>query len=156
MVHKAPWLFAALWKMISPMLDPVIRAKIKFTNNSKDLEEFVSRDQLMSTKAYEGDDQVPYHYEEAVPHENAKMHEESEARTRAIHKRKEVELTFERLTEIWQGQKQLSSCAAVIQERNEVGLKMAEVWWGAEPYTRAKTVYHRIGAIQRPGTAVTP
>lgn len=154
-MHKAPWIFGALWKIISPMLDPVIRAKIKFTNNRKDLEEFVSRDQLMSTKAYEGDDQVPYHFQEAVPDENAKTHEDSETRTRVIHKRKEMELTFERLTEIWQGQKQLSSCAAVIQERNEVGLKMAEVWWAAEPYTRARTVYHRIGAIQRPGAAMT-
>lgn len=138
------------------MLDPVIRAKIKFTNNRKDLEEFISPDQLMSTKAYEGDDLVPYHYQDPFPDENSKMQEDSEAKTKVIHRRKEMELTFERLTEIWQGQKQLSSSAAVIQERNEVGLKMAEVWWAAEPFTRARTVYHRIGAIQRPGTAATP
>ncbi|KAG0047260.1 hypothetical protein BGZ83_007665 [Gryganskiella cystojenkinii] len=138
-VHKAPWIFGALWKMISPMLDPVIRAKIKFTNSRRDLEEFVAPDQLMSTKAYEGDDHTPYHYQDPLPDENIKMQEDSDAKTRAIHKRKELELTFERLTEIWQGQKQLSSSAAVIQERNEVGQKMAEIWWAAEPYTRART-----------------
>ncbi|KAF9573170.1 hypothetical protein EC968_008912 [Mortierella alpina] len=155
-VHKAPWIFGAIWKMISPMLDPVIRAKIQFTNSRKDLEEFVAPDQLMANKAYEGEDAVPYQYVPSNPDENKLLHEDSEAKQRAILRRKEMELTFERLTEIWQGQKQLSSSAAVIQERHEVGSRMAEVWWAAEPYTRARTVYHRIGAISNPTTALTP
>ncbi|KAG0214278.1 hypothetical protein BGX28_002386 [Mortierella sp. GBA30] len=151
-VHKAPWIFGAIWKMISPMLDPVIRAKIQFTANRKELEEFIAPDQLMANKAYEGEDTEPYQYVDPKPDEN-RLLEESEAKQRAITKRKEMELTFERLTEIWQGQKQLASSAAVIQERNDVGTKMAEVWWAAEPYTRARTVYHRIGAISNPGQA---
>ncbi|KAF9955223.1 hypothetical protein BGZ65_003522 [Modicella reniformis] len=150
-VHKAPWIFGALWKAISPILDPVIRAKIKFTNNRKELEEFVAPDQLMQNNAYEGEDDVTYRYIEPIPDENKLVVEDSEAKQRALARRKEMELTFERLTEIWQGQKQLSSSAAVIQERHEVGMKMAEAWWTAEPYTRARTVYHRIGAIQPPG-----
>jgi hypothetical protein len=129
------------------MLDPVIRAKIQFTNNSKDLEEFVAPDQLMKNKSYEGQDETPYHYIEPSPNENHLLLEPSEAKQRAITRRKEMELTFERLTEVWQGQKQLSSSAAVIQERNEVGQRMADIWWAAEPYTRARTVYHRMGAI---------
>ncbi|KAF9582209.1 hypothetical protein BGW38_000507 [Lunasporangiospora selenospora] len=149
-LHKAPWIFGALWKVISPMLDPVIRAKVQFTNSRKDLEEFISPDQLMKNKSYEGDDDQPYTYVAPQAGENQLLTEDSEAKQRAITKRRELELTFERLTEIWQGQKQLSSSAAVIQERNEVGNKMAEVWWGAEPYTRARTVYHRTGSILRP------
>ncbi|KAF9097058.1 hypothetical protein BGX23_009860 [Mortierella sp. AD031] len=155
-VHKAPWLFGAIWKMISPMLDPVIRAKIQFTNNRKDLEEFVAPDQLMKNKSYEGQDETPYQYIEPTPDENRLLQETSEAKQRAITRRKEMELTFERLTEVWQGQKQLSSSAAVIQERHEVGQRMADVWWAAEPYTRARTVYHRMGAIHTPPSAHTP
>ncbi|KAG0327335.1 hypothetical protein BGZ99_007805 [Dissophora globulifera] len=151
-MHKAPWIFGALWKIISPMLDPVIRAKIQFTSSNKDLVEFVAPDQLMSTKAFGGDDTVPYQYKDPVPGENRLMEEDSAGKERAIAKRKELELTFERLTEIWQGQKQLSSCAAVTQERNEVGLKLGDAWWAMEPYTRARTVYHRLGAIH-PGPA---
>ncbi|KAF8938803.1 CRAL-TRIO domain-containing protein [Dissophora ornata] len=149
-LHKAPWIFGALWKIISPMLDPIIRAKVKFTNSRKDLEEYVAPDQLMKNKAFEGEDEVPYRYVEPVQDENRLILEDSEAKQRALAKRKEMELTFERLTEIWQGQKQLSSSTAVIQERNEVGMKMAEVWWATEPYTRARTVYHRLGTIQSP------
>ncbi|KAI1320125.1 hypothetical protein EDD11_002097 [Mortierella claussenii] len=149
-VHKAPWIFGALWKAISPMLDPVIRAKIKFTSNHKDLDEFVAPDQLMHNKAFEGEDTVPYQYVDPAPDENRLVQEDSEAKQKALARRKEMELTFERLTEIWQGQKQLSSNAAVIQERHEVGMRMAEAWWSAEPYTRARTVYHRIGAIVPP------
>lgn len=132
------------------MLDPVIRAKIQFTNNRKDLEEFVAPDQLMKNKAYEGEDATPYHYVPPVPGENRLLHEDSDAKHRAIARRKEMELTFERLTEVWQGQKQLSSSAAVIQERHEVGMRMADVWWTVEPYTRARTVYDRIGEIRKP------
>ncbi|KAG0367821.1 hypothetical protein BGZ54_003196 [Gamsiella multidivaricata] len=150
-VHKAPWIFGALWKAISPMLDPVIRAKIKFTNNRKDLEEFIAPDQLMKGKAYEGEDDVPYQYVGPEADKKDLVREDPEAKQRALARRKEMELTFERLTEIWQGQKQLSSSAAVIQERNEVGMRMADTWWATEPYTRARTVYHRIGAIQPPG-----
>ncbi|KAF9114312.1 hypothetical protein BGX27_011213 [Mortierella sp. AM989] len=153
LVHKAPWIFGALWKAISPMIDPAIRAKIKFTHNHHDLVEFIERDQLMHNKAYNGLDETPYEYVPPVPDENKLLHEDSEAKQRALAKRKELELTFERLTEIWQGQKQLSSNAAVIQERHEVGKRMGEVWWATSPYTRAKTVYHRIGAIKPPTQA---
>ncbi|KAG0038496.1 hypothetical protein BGZ82_011777 [Podila clonocystis] len=149
-VHKAPWIFGAIWKIISPMLDPVIRAKIQFTNNWKELEEFVARDQLMKNQSYEGEDEVPYQYIDPRPEENKLLSEDPEAKQRALARRKEMELTFERLTEVWQGQKQLSSSAAVIQERHEVGSKLAETWWAAEPFVRARTVYHRIGAIKRP------
>ncbi|KAF9386968.1 hypothetical protein CPC16_007289 [Podila verticillata] len=149
-VHKAPWIFGAIWKIISPMLDPVIRAKIQFTNNRKELEEFVAKDQLMKNQAYDGEDEVPYQYVEPRQDENKLLSGDPEAKQRALARRKEMELTFERLTEVWQGQKQLSSSAAVIQERHEVGSKLAETWWAAEPFMRARTVYHRIGAIKRP------
>ncbi|KAF9437290.1 hypothetical protein BGZ76_001352 [Entomortierella beljakovae] len=148
LIHKAPWIFGALWKVISPMLDPVIRTKIKFTNNHSDLDEYIAKDQLMSIKPYDGLDNVPYVYTPPVPDEDKLLHQDSEAKHRAINKLREMELTFERLTEIWQGQKQLSSNVAVMQERHEVGKRMAEAWWAAFPYTRAKTVYHRMGAIQ--------
>ncbi|KAF9191091.1 hypothetical protein BGZ51_007800 [Haplosporangium sp. Z 767] len=149
-VHKAPWIFGAVWKIISPMLDPVIRAKIQFTNNRKDLEEFVAPDQLMDNKAFEGEDITPYRYVPPVPGENKLLHEDSDAKQRALARRKEMELTFERLTEVWQGQKELSSSAAVIQERHEVGMRLTDTWWAAEPYIRARTVYDRIGAIRKP------
>ncbi|KAG0244371.1 hypothetical protein BGX31_009309 [Mortierella sp. GBA43] len=149
-IHKAPWIFGAIWKVISRMLDPAIRAKVKFTHHRKELEEFVAADQLMKSKGFEGGDDRPYQYVEPVPDEDRLMVEDSEAKHRALARRREMEMTFERLTEIWQGQKQLSSSAAVIQERHQVGLKLAETWWAAEPYSRARTVYHRIGAIQPP------
>ncbi|KAF9423035.1 hypothetical protein BGZ94_008420, partial [Podila epigama] len=149
-VHKAPWIFGAVWKMISPMLDPVIRAKVQFTNNRKELEEFIARDQLLKNPSYEGDDSTPYQYIEPAPQENRLMSEEPEAKAKALARRKDMELTFERLTEVWLGQKQLSSSAAVIQERQEVGSKLAETWWMTEPFVRARTVYDRIGAIQSP------
>lgn len=28
LIHNAPWVFQGIWKLLAPMLDPVVRAKI--------------------------------------------------------------------------------------------------------------------------------
>ncbi|WFD33202.1 hypothetical protein MCUN1_000015 [Malassezia cuniculi] len=37
-IHRAPWIFQGLWKIISGMLDPNVRAKVGFTGKAKDLD----------------------------------------------------------------------------------------------------------------------
>lgn len=36
-VWKAPTVFSAAWKIIKPMLDPVVREKIAFCSNAKEI-----------------------------------------------------------------------------------------------------------------------
>ncbi|KAI9493938.1 CRAL-TRIO domain-containing protein [Zychaea mexicana] len=46
LIHKAPWVFSTVWSVVSPMLDPVVAAKIKF---SKNLDEFQQHIDVGST-----------------------------------------------------------------------------------------------------------
>ncbi|KAI8060304.1 CRAL-TRIO domain-containing protein [Gongronella butleri] len=45
-IHKAPWVFSQVWRVISPMLDPVVATKIFFTNSLDELTEFIDRSVL--------------------------------------------------------------------------------------------------------------
>ncbi|KAI8391322.1 CRAL-TRIO domain-containing protein [Radiomyces spectabilis] len=45
-VHKAPWVFSTVWTMITPLLDPVVASKIRFTKTLDQLTEFIAVDNL--------------------------------------------------------------------------------------------------------------
>ncbi|KAG0262923.1 hypothetical protein DFQ27_002044 [Actinomortierella ambigua] len=211
-LYKAPWLFGRLWKVVSPLMDPSSRNRLKFASTRKELEEAVgtdcpaylkpgkglspheaaaalqaessflhSKDVIRKSKEKEikeskdqekeshssggfhfgkdkdkdkDDDEPPTHFDfpyiPPTPGENDLFYQNSETKHRVITRRKELELTFERLTEVWQGQRELSSASTVIQERDAVGYKLTDAFWQAEPYTRVRTVFHRAGAIKAP------
>ncbi|CEQ39440.1 SPOSA6832_00970, partial [Sporobolomyces salmonicolor] len=37
LIHNAPWVFQGIWKLLAPMLDPVVRNKIQMTKSTDDL-----------------------------------------------------------------------------------------------------------------------
>lgn len=49
-IHKAPWVFSGIWKVLAPLLDPVVRQKVQFTRNDKDLLEFIDANKLPKGK----------------------------------------------------------------------------------------------------------
>src|ERR1700755_2748639 len=73
LVHKAPWIFQGIWKIIRGWLDPVVAGKVHFTSNVDDLEKFIPRSQII--KELEGDEQWEYKYVEPVQGENDAMKE---------------------------------------------------------------------------------
>ncbi|ORX61781.1 CRAL/TRIO domain-containing protein [Hesseltinella vesiculosa] len=40
-IHKAPWVFSTLWSMVTPILDPVVASKFRFTKNNDELFEYI-------------------------------------------------------------------------------------------------------------------
>nr|CAG8465246.1 15428_t:CDS:2 [Entrophospora candida] len=46
-IHKAPWVFGQVWKLIAPLLDPVVASKIRFTKEDKDILAFISESHLI-------------------------------------------------------------------------------------------------------------
>src|SRR6202000_841664 len=71
LIHKAPWIFSSIWNIIKGWLAPVVAAKISFTKNREDLEEFIAPERL--PKELEGDEDWEYEYSEVVTGENVKM-----------------------------------------------------------------------------------
>jgi hypothetical protein len=47
LVHKAPFVFSAIWNIIKGWLDPVVASKIHFTKHLEDLEQYIPRSQIM-------------------------------------------------------------------------------------------------------------
>lgn len=45
-LHRMPWAFRGVWHTILPMLDPTVRAKIRFSHRPQDLEQYASLDLL--------------------------------------------------------------------------------------------------------------
>lgn len=143
LVHKAPWIFQGIWKIIRGWLDPVVAAKVHFTNGVEDLSSFIPKSQII--KELGGDENWEYKYVEPVADENKTM-EETSKRDELEAARKQDVLDYERKTFEWiHGQDKKS-------ERNEIASRLRKNYWQLDPYIRARTLYDRTGMIKPDGT----
>ncbi|PWN28865.1 hypothetical protein BDZ90DRAFT_278276 [Jaminaea rosea] len=68
-VHGAPWIFKPIWSILKPLLDPVVRDKIRLTDQPEELAEFVPLDRLPKD-SMKGQMQWAFDYPMPDPHEN--------------------------------------------------------------------------------------
>lgn len=64
----APWLFQGIWKILAPMLDPVVRAKVEMTKSAEDLIEKIPKNHLI--KKLGGSSAWKWEYPPVIPGEN--------------------------------------------------------------------------------------
>ncbi|KAI8676404.1 hypothetical protein LRP88_10589 [Fusarium phalaenopsidis] len=145
LVHRAPWLFQGIWKVIRGWLDPVVAAKVHFTNNRAELEEFIAPDHLI--KELDGDEDWEYKYIEPAAGENDKM-KDTETRDRLLAERAEQVKQFEHATREWIRYPDGEKSAEIKAERERVSKSLREGYWVLDPYIRARTLYDRQGSIQ--------
>ncbi|CCT67466.1 related to CSR1-phosphatidylinositol transfer protein [Fusarium fujikuroi] len=148
LVHKAPWLFQGIWKVIRGWLDPVVAAKVHFTNNRAELEEFITPDHLI--KELEGDENWEYKYIEPIAGENDKM-KDTQTRDRLLTDREELVKKFEHTTREWIRHPDGEQGKQLKVEREKIAKLLKEDYWNLDPYIRARTLYDRQGAIQSDG-----
>ncbi|ENH65063.1 CRAL-TRIO domain-containing protein C3H8.02 [Fusarium oxysporum f. sp. cubense race 1] len=148
LVHKAPWLFQGIWKVIRGWLDPVVAAKVHFTNNRAELEEFIAPDHLI--KELEGDENWEYKYIEPIAGENDKM-KDTHTRDRLLTDREELVKKFEHTTREWIRHPDGEQGKQLKAEREKIAKLLREDYWNLDPYIRARTLYDRQGAIQSDG-----
>ncbi|KAK7931337.1 CRAL-TRIO domain-containing protein [Apiospora marii] len=144
-VHKAPWFFPGIWKLVSTWIaDPVIASKICFTTNTKELGQHVDPDRL--PRELGGKDPWEYAYLEPGPDENATMREAGE-RDRLLAEREALAREFEQATRQWVGANSKADGGGdVKQRRNELAAKInQENYWQLDPYIRARTLWDRLG-----------
>src|SRR2546423_6202890 len=98
LVHKAPFVFSAIWNIIKGWLDPVVASKIHFTKQLEDLEQYIPRSQIL--KELGGDEDWEYKYVEPTPGENARFRDEG-ARKRLEEERTSNVLEYEKKTFEW-------------------------------------------------------
>lgn len=148
LVHKAPWLFQGIWKIIRGWLDPVVASKVHFTNNLKDLEGFIPRSRVI--KELDGDEDWAFKYIEPTPGENDKLKDEA-TRDGLLAARAQLYEAYEDVTMRWI---RSPGDASLKAQREDIATKLKDDYWVLDPYVRARSFYDRTGWIQ--GEKVTP
>ena len=146
LVHKSPWIFQGIWKIIKGWLDPVVAGKVNFTNNVEELEKFIARDHI--PEDFGGTDPWNYLYIEPISGENAKM-QNAPILDKLEKDRAKTVMQFESVTLEWANAANDSKDHH--QKRNEIAEQLKSGYWKIDPYIRARTLYDRVGVIKEGG-----
>ncbi|KAF8985390.1 hypothetical protein BGZ46_004502 [Entomortierella lignicola] len=144
LIHKAPIVFWGVWKIIEPLLDPVVVSKIRFTRSDADLMEYIDASHLPD-KFDGGLDTYSYKYFPVVPGENDRM-KDTATKERLTQEWKAIMWKFEAVTREWiacektEGARPMSVIEA---ERSQIVKEIRVAFFKLEPYIRARTIYHR-------------
>jgi len=141
LVHKAPWVFQGIWKIIRGWLDPTVASKVQFTNTVEEMEEYVNRSQII--KEFGGDEDWEYQYVEPVLGENDIMND-TDARDKLLREREKIVKEYEDTTRKWI-QANSTDRPVIYKKRLEIANSLRDNYWKLDPYIRARTYYDRIG-----------
>lgn len=146
LIHKAPWVFQGIWKMIRGWLDPVVAGKIHFTNSLNDLAEFISPDVVVAELG--GSNHYRYEYIEPVEGENSAM--KDEAKKQALtEERRNLAKDYEAVIKEWAALpvEDREGWAAMAKKRDALASKLQENYWKLDPIVRARSIYDRNGEM---------
>ncbi|KAG0265471.1 hypothetical protein DFQ27_000608 [Actinomortierella ambigua] len=138
-VHRAPFVFWGLWKLIAPLLDPVVASKFVFTRNNAELQKVVPADRLPITH-YGGLDDWTYSYVPAAPGENKCM-EDTATKEKLLAERHALEQRFDEVTRSWI----VSGKHTASADRDALAKELRAQYTRLTPYVRAKNLYQRWG-----------
>ncbi|KAF9944018.1 hypothetical protein BGZ70_005147, partial [Mortierella alpina] len=158
-IHKAPFVFWGVWKIIEPWLDPVVASKIRFTRNDKELTDIIDADKL-PVKYDGGKDQYTYKYIPVAAGENDRM-KDTETKERLLEEWKAIMWKFEALTREWIACKKPETVnprseEVIEEERLNVTKDLRVAYFKLDPYIRARNLYHRSEhpVLQADGTSI--
>ncbi|RMZ82280.1 hypothetical protein DV738_g1857, partial [Chaetothyriales sp. CBS 135597] len=148
LIHKAPWIFQGVWKIIKGWLDPVVAAKVHFTNDLAQLEDFIDRKQII--KELGGEEDWEYKYIEPRAGEDDLLKDTAGA-AKVKEAREKLATEFENLTIQWINVKGGAGSAELYEKREQVAAALAANYWDLDPYIRARSTYDRSGIISKGG-----
>lgn len=137
-----------IWKVIRGWLDPVVAAKVHFTNNKADLEAFIPTSQIL--KELGGAEDWSYKYVEPIPGENDLL-KDTKTRDRLLAAREELVKQFEATTIEWIHKANSEEAAGLKAKRDGLVAQLREDYWKLDPYLRARSLYDRQGIIAQGG-----
>lgn len=148
-VHSAPWIFKGIWQVLQPMLDPVVRDKIKFSSKAADLKDYASTAKLR--KGMGGTMDWDWDYIEPDPQEND-LQKDTET-VKAMQKEyMDLASKFEETTREWIKAGDSDDDAPDLTFRREVIAKQLRLTsLRMNRYCRARNVYQRAGILKDTG-----
>ncbi|GAA6054266.1 hypothetical protein JCM3770_005151 [Rhodotorula araucariae] len=147
LIHNAPWVFQGIWKVLGPMLDPVVRNKIQMTKTTEDLCQHIPKAHLV--RELGGSSEWRWNYPPIVPGENAPQ-QDLEGRKKHQAARDALIAEYVAITREW-----CASSDPVLAKRRELCVsKMRAQYHELDPYIRGRGAYHRNGNIVGNGLVV--
>ncbi|CAD6941816.1 unnamed protein product [Tilletia controversa] len=145
-IHRAPFIFSGFWLLIKPLLDPVVRSKVDFTQKPKDLEDRIPIDRLVPS--IDGEMVTEFEFVPPQAGEN-KLQQDEEGRKREKGRYMELATEYEDATREWI---QLGSNDPKIMDKRALLAKKLRIQqYAMEPYFRGRTVLHRNNTIDGTG-----
>ncbi|KAE8250525.1 hypothetical protein A4X13_0g4653 [Tilletia indica] len=150
-IHAAPWIFKGIWQILQPMLDPVVRDKIKFSSKASELVDYVPYSKLR--KAMGGTMSWEWNYIEPTAAENSLL-KDTETRTAVRKEHHDLTQKFEEVTRAWVNTKDDSDAAAkdLNYRRLVLGKQLRLKQFQMNPYIRARSIYARDGSLKDDGS----
>ncbi|KAF9158543.1 hypothetical protein DFQ26_007511 [Actinomortierella ambigua] len=151
-VHKSPFVFWGVWKVIEPWLDRVVASKVKFTSTDAELLDFIPAEHLPST--YEGGlDQYRYAYVAPVPGENERM-KDGETKKLLYAAWEKLADEFDAQTRAWIAEDEdeepegsnkdsFEIATKYFKERDAIARDLRKAHFALDPYVRARSQFHR-------------
>jgi hypothetical protein len=147
LIHRAPWIFQGIWKMIRGWLDPVVASKVTFTNYPKDLEPFIEPAALL--KEVGGENIYEYEYIEPVDGENDLM-KDTETKQKLLDEQKALSKSYEDAIKDWVTtyKEDSGKWVELKKKRDDIAEQLKVNYWKLDPYIRARSVYDRNGELK--------
>ncbi|KAJ2451070.1 phosphatidylinositol transfer protein csr1 [Coemansia sp. RSA 2336] len=143
-VYNGPWWFSGVWKLISPLLDPVVASKVQFAQKPEGLLKFIDEAELLAIRG--GKDKYAFEYVKPQPEENKLMFDK-EGREEAAKKLDEKRELFVEVTREWVDAKE-DAFAELSGKRRELSEEVRQAAQEKDKYTRARHLYTRTGVLQ--------
>jgi hypothetical protein len=144
-IHKAPWIFPPIWNIVKNWLDPVVAAKIVFTKSTKDLEKYITRDNI--PKSLGGDDDFDAVFIPPNPEDDILL-EDTETRDKHLKEREEIRDRFIKTTVAWIEADSVEQSKKYKAEKELIGRELSENYVKLDPYIRSRNVYDRWGLLK--------
>ena len=161
LIYNAPWIFSGslpsptlystadstgFWKLIQPLLDPIVASKVQFVNGANDLKSSIPSEHIL--KELGGEEDREYKYVEPDPKENEKL-KDTTTRDTIIAERDQLGEEFSKATSAWIS---ATSGSEETARRDDLIEQLRANYWKLDPFIRARSLLDRIGVIQEGGT----
>ncbi|KAJ1848325.1 phosphatidylinositol transfer protein csr1 [Coemansia sp. RSA 486] len=146
-VYNGPWWFSGVWKLISPLLDPVVASKVQFAQKPEGLLKFIDEKQLLQSRG--GKNAYKFSYVKPDPEENKLMFD-AEGRAAASKKLEDLQAQFIQATIDWTDAKEAGDdekFAEALSRRMELSDQVKAAAQEKDKYTRARHFYTRTGIL---------
>lgn len=147
-IHKAPWIFNAVWKIIKGWLDPVVASKIHFTKNTKDLEKFLDKKNI--PKDLGGEDAYEPTYIEPTAENTATRPLDAEYE-KLVAERERLLLVFFETTIAWINAKTPEESTKLLNAKIQLGAECGKNYIALDPYIRKRGPFDRDGNLGKMG-----